>query len=149
MPLLYLFYLVSTIGPDVPFSFEACAEAPGYNNDWPSDITIWINDQEVFTFRAAGDYGGKRGIYNPSWWPDSSTQYGELRRFSIRQDGCFGDNRKTSDCTIGALKIKEDDFISFKIGIKEDAEYIGGVNLLGECFGNYKQNIEMTAKLER
>jgi predicted transcriptional regulator len=134
---------------ELDFSFEACAEAPGYNNDWPSDITIWINDQDVFTFRAAGDYGGRRGIYNPSWWPDSSTQYGELHRLAIRQDGCFGDDRKTSDCTTDILKVKEGDFISFKIGIKEDAEYIGGVNLFGECFGNFKQDIEMIAKLAR
>jgi predicted transcriptional regulator len=106
-------------------------------------------ENAFYSPNAAGDYGGRRGIYNPSWWPGSSTQYGELHRLVIRPDGCFGDDRKTSDCDTGILKIKEGDYISFKIGINEGAEYIGGVNLFGECFGNFKQNIEMTAKLER
>ncbi|MDR1900760.1 MAG: helix-turn-helix domain-containing protein [Treponema sp.] len=54
---------------ELHFSFEVCSETAGYNNDWPSDITIWINHEEVYTFRCAGDYGDKRGIYNPDWWP--------------------------------------------------------------------------------
>lgn len=30
-------------------SFEACSEAPLYNNDFKSDITVWINDMEIGT----------------------------------------------------------------------------------------------------
>ena len=29
------------------FSFEACAEAPGYRNEWPSDIGVSVNGVEV------------------------------------------------------------------------------------------------------
>jgi predicted transcriptional regulator len=134
---------------EVSFSFEACSEAPGYNNDWPSDITLWINQKEVFTFRSAGDYGDKRGIYNPTWWPDASTQYGELHHLEINSHGCFGDGRKSSDYNLEELGVNEGDYISFKIGVKEDSEYPGGINLFGEDFGNYRQNIVMTAKLER
>ena len=76
------------------FSFEACSEAPDYNNDWPSDITVWINNNEVFTFRSAGDFGGKRGILNPDWWPEHSSQYGELHQIEITRKGCFGDGKK-------------------------------------------------------
>jgi DNA topoisomerase-1 len=47
-----------------------------------------------------------------------------------------------------AADIKAGDYISFKIGVKEDAACVGGLNLFGECFGNYKQNLEMIAKLE-
>jgi predicted transcriptional regulator len=133
---------------EVSFSFEACSEAPGYNNDWPSDITLWINQKEVFTFHSAGDYGDKRGIYNPAWWPDGSTQYGELHHLEITSHGCFGDGRKSSDYNLEELGITEGDYISFKIGVKEDSEYPGGLNLFGEDFGNYRQNIVMTAKLE-
>jgi predicted transcriptional regulator len=131
------------------FSFEACSEAPGYDNDWPSDITVWINGEEVFTFRSAGDFGGKRGVYTPAWWPDASTQYGELHRLEITSQGCFGDGRKTSDHNLESLSVSDEDYISFKIGVKEDAEYAGGLNLFGEDFGNYRQNIEMTVRLER
>jgi predicted transcriptional regulator len=133
---------------ELSFSFEACSEAPGYNNDWPSDITVWVNHQEVLTFRSAGDYGGKRGIYNPGWWPDTSSQYGELHRLEITPQGCFGDGRKSSDLTLEDLRITENEYISFKIGVKADSEYPGGINLFGEYFGNYRQNIAMTAKLQ-
>jgi predicted transcriptional regulator len=134
---------------ELVFSFEACFEAAGYNNDWPSDITVWGNGCEVVTFRSPGDFGGKRGIYNPDWWPDGSTQYGELHHLDITREGCFGDARKSSDLNLDTLKLAEGEFISFRIGVKEDAEYVGGINLFGEHFGNYKQNILMTAKLER
>jgi predicted transcriptional regulator len=134
---------------ELGFSFEACSEAPGYDNDWPSDITLWINNTEVFTFRSAGDYGGSRGIYNPDWWPDSATQYGELHRLEITDQGCFGDNRKTTDYNLESLRLCEGDYISFRIGVKEDAEYAGGINIFGEHFGNYRQGIEMTARLKR
>jgi len=134
---------------ELAFSFEACSETAGYNPDWPSDITVWINDNEVFTFRSAGDYGDKRGLYNPDWWPDGSTQYGELHHLEITREGCFGDGRKTADINLDALGVAAGEFISLKIGVKEDAEYVGGINLFGEYFGNYKQNIFMTAKLER
>jgi predicted transcriptional regulator len=134
---------------ELHFSLEVCSEAAGYNNDWPSDITIWINHTEIYTFRCAGDYGDKRGIYNPAWWPNTATQYGELHHLEINFQGCFGDGRKTSDITIRSLHITEGDYISFKVGVKESSEYVGGINLFGENFGNFKQNIEMTAKLER
>jgi predicted transcriptional regulator len=134
---------------ELGFSFEACSEAPGYDNDWPSDITLWINNTEVFTFRSAGDYGGIRGVCNPGWWPDSSTQYGELHRLEITGQGCFGDARKTADHNLESLGLYEGDYISFKIGVKEDAEYTGGINIFGEHFGNYRQGIEMTARLKR
>ena len=134
---------------ELTFSFEVCSEAPGYNNDWPSDITLWINGQEIYTFRCSGDFGGKRGIYNPEWWPDDSSQYGELHHLDILSDACFGDGRKTSDLGFDALNIARGDFISFKIGVKENAEYAGGINLFGEHFGNFRQNITMIAKIEQ
>ncbi|MDR1469547.1 MAG: helix-turn-helix domain-containing protein [Spirochaetaceae bacterium] len=134
---------------EVRFSFEVCSEAAGYNNDWPSDITIWINHREVYTFRCAGDYGDKRGIYNPDWWPNGATQYGELHHLEINAQGCFGDGRKTSDLTMQTLNVTKGDYISFKIGVKEDSEYVGGINIFGEHFGNFKQNIKMSAKLEQ
>lgn len=131
------------------FSFEACSEAAGYNNDWPSDITVWINHEEVFTFRSTGDFGGTRGIFNPAWWPDNSTQYGELHHLEISEQGCFGDGRKTAELSVETILNTEADYISFKIGVKQDAEYMGGINLFGEHFGNYPQNIVMLARIEQ
>jgi predicted transcriptional regulator len=134
---------------ELSFSFEACSEAAGYNNDWPSDISIWINGTEVFTFRSPGDFGGKRGTNNPDWWPDKSTQYGELHRLEINAAGCFGDGRMSCRDNLDSLGVTGGNYISFRIGVKETAEYVGGINLFGEYFGNYKQGIEMITRLER
>lgn len=128
----------------VEFTFEACSEAPGYDNDWPSDITVWINGKEIGGFRSEGDYGGRRGKLNPSWWPDILTQYGKRYTVMIDDEGCYVDNKLTSKENLKSLKIHEGDFISFKIGVKEDSEYVGGMNLFGNQFGDFDQNIEMT-----
>lgn len=128
----------------VEFTFEACSEAPGYDNDWPSDITVWINGKEIGGFRSEGDYGGRRGKLNPSWWPDILTQYGKRYTVMIDDEGCYVDNKLTSKENLKSLKIHEGDFISFKIGVKEDSEYVGGMNLFGNRFGDFDQNIEMT-----
>ncbi len=122
-------------------SFEACSEAPFYRNDWPSDITLWVNEVEVGTWTSPGDLGGRRGKLNPSWWPESLNQYGLLTRWSLDSRGAFLNDERISDVTIDALHIKEDYSISVKIGIKEDAACIGGVSLFGEHFGDYPQNI--------
>jgi predicted transcriptional regulator len=134
---------------ELHFSLEACSEAPGYNSNWPSDITIRINREEVYTFRCPGDFGDKRGANTPAWWPSENTQYGELHHLTITPQGCFGDGRKTSDLNLETLRVIQGEYISFTIGVKEDAECVGGINIFGEHFGNYRQNIEMTAKLER
>lgn len=35
---------------ELSFSVEICSEAPGYLNDWPSDITVTVNGIELTTF---------------------------------------------------------------------------------------------------
>jgi predicted transcriptional regulator len=127
----------------VDFSFECCSEALGYNNDWPSDITLWINNKELCTFTSLGDYGGRRGRVNPDWWPDDFTQFGMLHTLSITPNGCAMDGRQVSTDTIESLKLANNNFISFKIGVKEKAKNAGGINLFGEKFGDYDQGIVM------
>ncbi len=127
----------------IEFSFEACSEAQGYNNEWPSDITLWINRQEVGTFTSDGDFGGTRGMQNPVWWPDTLTQYGQIHRLCLTREGCFIDGRKTSDLTLDSLHVCDGDCLLFRIGIKPDARYVGGLNLFGEHFGNSSQHINV------
>lgn len=127
----------------VEISFEACSEAQGYNNDWPSDITLWVNRQEVGTFTSAGDFGGTRGAQNPAWWSDTMTQYGILHRLLIDQKGCCIDGVRTSDQTLASLGVCEGDCFLFRIGVKPDANYVGGINLFGEHFGNTSQHINI------
>jgi predicted transcriptional regulator len=127
----------------VDYSFECCSEALGYNNNWPSDITLWINDKEICTFTSLGDYGGRRGKMNPDWWPDDFTQFGFLHNLSITPNGCIMDGKPVSTETIDSLKLDQDNYISFKIGVKEKAKNAGGINLFGDKFGDYEQGIVM------
>lgn len=129
----------------ISLSFEICAEAPGYNNQWPSDIFIDINGIHVTTFTVKGDYGGQKGANNPSWWSISNTQYGELRELIIRNDGCYLNDQKVSSHTIDSLKLKENFYFLFSIGVTKDCVHPGGLNLFGKDFGNHRQDILLKA----
>lgn len=129
----------------IKYSFEICSEVLGYNNQWPSDITISINNHEIGIIHCDGDYGDRKGHLNPDWWNPSSTQYGTLRCVEITADGCYIDGVHISDENIYSLELADDDFIRFKLEVKEDARYAGGFNLFGEKFGDYPQNIVMEA----
>jgi len=41
---------------------------PGTNADWPSDISLWVNDVKIGTWTSPGDYGDRRGVHTPRWW---------------------------------------------------------------------------------
>lgn len=125
----------------ITFSLEICSECPNYNNHWKSDITFWINNIELCTYRSPGDYGDRKGLLNPNWWPDKMTQYGMLKKIRVDQEGTWLDEILVSDVTINDLKILEKDHISLKIGIKETSKYVGGINLFGKNFGDHNQDI--------
>jgi len=124
-------------------SFEACSEAPNYRKDWPSDITVWINDIELGTWHCPGDMGGRRGRYSPEFWPLSSTHYGILKHWKVDQHGCMLDDQLISSVTLDQLKLDEQPYISLRIGIRKDALHQGGINLFGDKFGDYNQSIIM------
>ena len=50
--------------------------------------------------------------------------------------------------TIDDLKLGEKPFVDLKIGVKDDAEHVGGMNLFGKNFGDYNQAIVMTIKYQ-
>lgn len=122
-------------------SMELCSETIEYDENWPSDISIWINGVEIGVWTSPGDFGEKRGSLNPDWWYFGLTQHGLLKIWQVREDGSYIDGHKISDVNIADLNIEEQDFIEVKIGVKEDAENVGGINLFGRKFGNYKQDM--------
>lgn len=122
----------------IEFIFECCSEAPGHRNDFLSDITVWLNDLEITTFETYGDYADRRGDLTPSWWHDTLTQYGQMVNIKISDQGCFVNQRHVSNYTINDIY---SEVMTFKIGVKADAEHVGGLNLFGDAFGDYKQNI--------
>lgn len=125
------------------FSFEICSEAPGYNNFWKSDISLWINNIEIGFFTSPGDFGGRHGKLSPAWWDDNMTQFGVLKSLTITEEGTFLDGERLSPLALNDFCLRDKPYISFKIGVKEDAHYVGGLNLFGEKFGDYPQDILM------
>lgn len=124
-------------------SMELCSEDHEYNMNYPSDITLWVNGLEAGTWLCESDYGGRRGKNNPDWWPDKNTQYGMLKTWKITEQGCYLEEVKTCGRVLKDFGIRQKDYISVRIGIKDDAAHKGGLNLFGEGFGDYPQNIIM------
>ena len=122
-------------------SMELSSETPGTNSSWLSDITVWVNRVEIGTWTSPGDFGDKRGKYTPDWWKLEGSQYGLLKNFTISNEGSFIDGVKISDVTISDLHIPEHHSIRVKVGVKEDAVHMGGMNIFGRGFGNYDQGI--------
>lgn len=145
----YLFPLKSSRRKysELTFSFEICSETACYNLDWPSDITVYVNDEELTTFTTIGDFGGRRGKFTPQNWSLASTQYGILKNISINENGVFVDNAlMRSDITFNDLYYKNNLFLKFTLAVKPDAIHRGGMNLFGKKFGDYQQAIIMTLK---
>lgn len=128
---------------EIQFSMEICSEAPNYENDWPSDITLWINGVEVGTWTSPGDFGGRRGKLNPAWWIDSGTQFGTLKTWSVDRTRSTIDHQELSAVTLEQLNLTRQTHVGLRIGVKEDARYKGGMNLFGKKFGDYEQDLVM------
>ena len=126
---------------ELEVSLEIGSEAPGVNNNWPSNIMFSINNTSIGTWESPGDFGDKRGIFTPAWWPDSVNQYGMLKRIRINEDGTFIDGTKASDISIKDIDI-ENKLWSFKVSVCEDSGHVGGATIYGAGFGNYDQDIE-------
>lgn len=120
---------------------EMSSEIPGTNPHWLSDITVWINDHDIGTWTSPGDFGDKRGKFTPSWWKLEGSQYGHLKTWRIDETGCYIDGNKVSDLTIDELKLNTHHSIKVTIGIKKDAENVGGINIFGKGFGNYNNDL--------
>lgn len=133
----------------VEFSMELSSEVPGTNVDWPSDISLWVNDIQAGTWTSPGDYGDKRGVYTPTWWKLKGSQYGKLKTWRIGESGTFVDGVRISDVTIEDLDLPRHHSIRMRLGIDERALHPGGVNIFGRGFGNYDQDIVMRLYLRR
>ncbi|MEZ2128774.1 MULTISPECIES: ArsR/SmtB family transcription factor [unclassified Sinorhizobium] len=132
----------------VEFSMELSSEVPGTNLNWPSDITLWLNDHRIGTWTSPGDYGDKRGVFTPAWWKLEGSQYGKLKTWRVTKTGSYIDGVHISDVTVSDIGLSEHHSIRMKIGIEPHARHPGGVNIFGRGFGNYDQDIVMRLYLE-
>jgi len=129
-------------------SAELSSEAPGTNDSWLSDITMWINNTEIGQWTSPGDFGDKRGKLTPDWWKLEGSQYGLLKKWSVTKKGTFVDGVKISEITLDDIHIAEHHSIRVKLGVKSDAQHPGGINIFGRGFGNHNQAIVLRMYFE-
>lgn len=134
-------YLLTSQHPkELEISMEIGSEAPGANNNWPSDITFIFNGVKVGQWTSPGDYADKKGIFTPCWWGNDINQYGMLKKLRINENGTFIDGEKISEIKLQDIGIREKVW-TFRLAVEEDAEHVGGLTLYGSGFGNYDQDL--------
>ena len=126
----------------IEFRAELCSEFPGYNEDWPSDITLWFNGLEIATWTSPGDMGGRRGSLTPHWWEDHATQYGLLTIWRIDTAGSQLNGKPIENApSLADLDLTLHTGLAVRLGIKTDSPNQGGLNLFGGKFGDYAQDL--------
>jgi predicted transcriptional regulator len=127
---------------------ELSSEAPGTNGNWLSDVTLWINGVELGRWTSPGDFGDARGKLTPEWWKLEGSQYGLLKHWGVTAEGSFVDGVRISDVALGDLRLHEHHSIRIRLGVKEEAEHMGGLNIFGAGFGNYDQALVLRLYFE-
>ncbi|MBE5876563.1 MAG: winged helix-turn-helix transcriptional regulator [Lachnospiraceae bacterium] len=125
-------------------SCELSSEAPGINNEWPSDIRFYLNDTCIGSWLSPGDFGDSRGLYTPDWWLPIWNQYGLLKLLLINKRGTFIDGWKISDVTIDNLNLDFRSELRFRMAVESDSQHVGGLTIFGKGFGNYNQDIKVS-----
>ena len=124
-------------------SAELSSEAPGIDNNWPSDISFYINDTKIGMWTSPGDFGDVHGMFTPQWWPQNWNQYGLLKLLVINDYGTYIDGLKISDVSTLSLHLDYSSDIRLRLAVENDSEHVGGIALYGKSFGNYDQDIRV------
>ena len=134
----------------IQIEYEACSEAPGYNNEWKSDISLWVNDVEVGVWHSPGDFGDRAGRFNPQYWvPSGNSQYGMMNCWLIGRDGTWFFDDQVSPVTISDVLIPDLPYVKIRIGVDKNAVNQGGVCIFGRGFGDYDIGIKMTIRYQK
>ena len=131
---------------ELSIAAEMCSEAPGYNNNYPSDIYFYLNDTLLGTWTSPGDFGDVKGLFTPDWWFPLWNQYGLLKMLVINHEGVFIDGQKLSDVTVDKLKLTHKTPLKLRLEVPENAEHVGGLTIFGKGFGNYNRDINVKMK---
>ena len=126
------------------------SEVPGTASDWPSDITVWVNDVRIGTWTSPGDFGDKRGALTPALV--------EARGLAVRQaqdlvrvssaaptstaPGCRGSRSPISTWPSTTRSASGS-------ACEENTRHPGGINIFGRGFGNHDQDIVLRLHLRK
>ncbi len=145
----YLEYLFSTLAIDgasihwLEVSMEACSQAPIQASVWRSALRVSINGVTLGERICTCDSQGRRGTFNPTWWPDIATQYGELLTWRVEVDGTYVNKVRVSDIGLADLALPANERITVRIEAPDEDGNQPGVNLFGSHFGDYNQGINL------
>ncbi|MBS6645382.1 MAG: winged helix-turn-helix transcriptional regulator [Clostridiaceae bacterium] len=145
----YVEYILPNLLPprqkadQITISAELCSEAPGSNNQWPSDIHFYLNGEFLGLWTSPGDFGDMKGRFTPEWWNVNMNQYGLLKCITVNHEGSFIDGIKMSDTTIDQLELNQNSPVRFRFSVPSEAEHVGGLTIFGKSFGNYNQDIKV------
>ncbi|MFE0560463.1 ArsR/SmtB family transcription factor [Paenibacillus sp. NPDC058910] len=126
---------------EIQFSLELGSEAPGYCDNYPSDICFYVNGIEIGSWTSPGDFGDKRGTFNPEWWPPHLNQYGMLKLIRINKEGSFIDGCRISDVGLDQIQLDYKSELTFRIAVNEQSVNKRGLTIYGKHFGNYSQDL--------
>jgi predicted transcriptional regulator len=134
------YLLLSQQLQEIEISMELGSEAPGINENWPSDISFYLNGIHLGYWTSPGDYGLTRGKYTPDWWGATTNQYGLLKILRINASGTYVDGQKISEITLADLEMERNQW-TFRLAVPDEAKHVGGLTIYGKGFGNYDQDI--------
>lgn len=123
---------------DIEIQGEFGSEAAGYNDNWPSQIHVLLNEIEICVFSTPGDIGSMRGSLTPQWW--GNNQYGILVIIRVTEKGVLVNGELKSDVGISQFDAHCDKWV-VRFLVEDQSKGGGGLTLFGEKFGNYSQNI--------
>ncbi len=145
----YVEYIIPNFIPisqkidQITISAELGSEAPGVNDNWPSDIHFYLNNTCIGYWTSPGDFGDVKGMFTPEWWYPDWNQYGLLKLLVINKEGTFMDGLQISQVTIKDFNLDYKSTIKFKLGVPDDSKQIGGLTIFGKSYGNYNQDMNV------
>ena len=125
-------------------SAEMSSEFPRSNNNWPSSIGCYINNQFLGAFTVPGNFSDVRGRLTPSWWDKDYSQYGVLKYIRITDQNTGVDGKQISDVNLSQLKISNQAPLRLAFETLPPSGSPHGLTIFGHQFGNYPQDIQVT-----
>ncbi|WP_010273117.1 ArsR/SmtB family transcription factor [Paenibacillus senegalensis] len=144
----YLEYLFSNPLPpgveleELRVTAELCSEAPGFNQQWPSDISLFINDKPVGTWTSPADFGDRKGRLTTSRW--SGSEYGQLTEWVVTRHGSRVNGSPADATAIPDLELAYHRPIRIRLEVCRDSRNQRGLNLFGAGFGDYPQDLVLS-----
>ncbi len=126
---------------EIQFSMEIGSEAPGFSDNYPSDLYFYLNGIEIGYWTSPGDFGDQRGTFNPDWWPPHLNQYGMQKLIRINNEGSFIDGCRISDITLDDIRLDYKSELTFRIAVTDKPVNKRGLTIYGKHFGNYSQDL--------